>query len=348
MGRQVRKFFTYEDAIVPMQGPRALVEIAVEQGADRDGLLEHTGITPDMLDNPDARISLRQHYFLNENALRLTNNPALGIDVGLAFKASRLGILGLVSLSSPDVRTALQYGLKYYRAWVPFWELTLKSEGDVAWMIAREAIPLQPHRVFATEIVLAAYVSLARFLVNVEIPMIEVRLNYPRPAHADRYRELTSAPILYDQPETRAAFESWLLGVKLATADPVTLKAAERQCAAEIAAASSSEGPLTEVRAILGSTPGKYPDPAELARKLRTSERSLRRRLQQMGTSYNEQLDEVRRQHAIEHVVGTTLSVNDIAYRLGFADGRSFRRAFKRWTGTTALQYRRATQGNEP
>lgn len=345
MSRQVRKFFTYEDPIVPMQGPRTLIEIAVGQGADREALLEHTGINLDMLESPDARISLRQHYFLNENALRLTNNPALGLDVGMSFNASRLGILGLVSIASPDVRTALDFGLKYYRAWVPFWDLSLEVEGDVAWIVARESIPLQPHRVFATEILLSSYLALARSLLSVELPMVEVRFNFPRPAHADRYREITTAPIFFDQPDSRAAFEAWLLDEKLSTADPVTLKAAERQCAADIAAAAaaSSEGLLAEVRAILGSTPGKYPDPAELARKLRTSERSLRRRLQQMGTSYSEQLDEVRRQHAIEHVVGTNLSINDIAYRLGFADGRSFRRAFKRWTGTTALQYRKAT-----
>ena len=86
----LRKFLTHSDPIVPMHHPRILVEVAVEQGASRDGLLESTGITAAMLSSPEARISYVQFASLTYNALSLTQNPGLGLDFGsrITFRTS--------------------------------------------------------------------------------------------------------------------------------------------------------------------------------------------------------------------------------------------------------------------
>ena len=135
--------------------------------------------------------------------------------------------------------------------------------------------------------------------------------------------------------------ESAFLEEKLPSPDPITLRAAERQCAASLSSIVSSDSLVENVRRELGVLPGRFPDPKELARVLKISERTLRRGLNEMGTSYQAMLDNVRCEHAIQLLIGTGMSVNEIAKRLDFSGGRSFRRAFKRWTGWTALQYRK-------
>lgn len=342
MTQRTRKFLDHDALVIPTHFPRLMTEVAVEQGADRTALLDGTGITPMMFESPDARISARQYSRLASNTLRLTGNTGIGIDLGRRVQPSNLGMLGLAAMSSPDVKTALELGIEYYRTIAPFWELSLDVEGTIVRVTAREAISLHPLHRLATEILLATFLSLSRGLLGRDVPCREVRLDYPEPPHAARYAELTSSvtPILFAQPLTQLVVDATILDEKLPSSDPVTKRLAERQCAMSLSPAVSPEGLLARVRRMLEAKPGRYPAPEDLAESLRTSPRTLRRSLDDMGTSYHALVDAARCKHATELLTGTNLSINEIAERLGFSDGRALRRAFKRWTGRTAAEYR--------
>ncbi|HJL14002.1 MAG TPA: helix-turn-helix domain-containing protein [Sandaracinaceae bacterium LLY-WYZ-13_1] len=77
----------------------------------------------------------------------------------------------------------------------------------------------------------------------------------------------------------------------------------------------------------------------EAAKRLGLSERTLRRRLDEEGTSFRERLDHVRRARALEMLAHH--DVQSVAQHLGFVDARSFQRAFRRWTQMTPLEYKR-------
>src|SRR5881394_2997307 len=100
----MKKFFTHDDPVLSVHHPRVLVETAVAHGADRRALLEGTGITDEILAQPEARISYAQFNVLEGNALRLTKNPALGLEFGRNVHLSHLGLLGLAIMSSPNAR----------------------------------------------------------------------------------------------------------------------------------------------------------------------------------------------------------------------------------------------------
>jgi AraC-like DNA-binding protein len=341
MTQRTRKFLDHDAVVIATHFPRLMTEVAVEQGADSTALLEGTGISPTMFESPDARISVRQYSRLASNALRLTGNSGIGIDLGRRVQLSNLGMLGLAAMSSPDVKTALELGSRYYRMIAPFWDLSLHGEGTIVRVTAREAISLHPLHQLATEILLATFLSVSRRLLGRDVPCREVRLDYPEPPHAARYAEITSsaAPILFAQPLTQIVVDA-ILDEKLSSSDPVTKRLAERQCAMSLSPAVSPEGLLAKVRRILEARPGRYPGPEDLAEALQTSPRTLRRSLDEMGTSYLALADTARCKHATELLTGTNLSINEIAERLGFSEGRALRRAFKRWTGRTAAEYR--------
>ena len=101
------------------------------------------------------------------------------------------------------------------------------------------------------------------------------------------------------------------------------------------------EGLLTRVRRLLLARPGDFPTLPSAARALHTSGRSLRRHLADLGTSYQEVLDEVRKRLALQYLGTTQLPLYEIAFLLGFSDPSNFRRAFKTWTGKTPGDYRR-------
>jgi AraC-like DNA-binding protein len=336
-----RKFLDHDARVIPTHFPRLMTEVAAEQGADRAALLEGTGITAAMFESPDARLSARQYAQLASNALRLTGNSGLGIDLGRRVQLSNLGLLGLATMSSSSARAAMELGIRYYRMIAPFWDLSLQVDEDVTRVKAREAISLHPLHQMATEILLVTFMSLSRALLGRDVPCREVRLDYPPPPHAARYAEVFgSTPVLFDQPVTEIVVESAILDQKISSSDPVTARVAERQCATNLSPSASPEGLLAKIRRALEARAGRYASLERMAEALETSPRTLRRSLEEMGTSYQSLVDETRCKHATELLTGTDLSINEIAARLGFSEGRALRRAFKRWTGFTAAKYR--------
>ena len=73
-------------------------------------------------------------------------------------------------------------------------------------------------------------------------------------------------------------------------------------------------------------------DQVKIARDLGISARTLRRNLEQEGTSLRALVDDVRRERADE-LLATGTPVKEIAFVLGFSETSAFSRAYKRWTG---------------
>jgi AraC-like DNA-binding protein len=82
------------------------------------------------------------------------------------------------------------------------------------------------------------------------------------------------------------------------------------------------------------------PTLGEVAGELALSPRTLRRRLAVSGTTFGALLARVRRQLAVEMLLDTSLTVEQIAAELGYAETSSFTRAFTRWTGLPPSRYR--------
>ena len=79
---------------------------------------------------------------------------------------------------------------------------------------------------------------------------------------------------------------------------------------------------------------------ASLAESLNWSEDDLGAQLKNAGTSYQQLLGDTRRELAEEYIERADLSVNEIAYMLGFSDCSNFARSFRRWTGMSPSDYR--------
>lgn len=335
-----KPYFTLDDAVVPMHHPRVLFKTAVGQGADPDQLLRNTGFSQEMFNNPRARASYSQFGILARNAIELTGNPALGLDFGKRIHLGNLGMLGLALLASGSAKDAVETALTYGRVVSPCFALSTRSEHGHTILTIRPTVPMGPLHAFAVEAVLKSFSDVASFLLQgAPLPIQRLHLDYPRPDYADRYREITDVPIVFDSHAIEVVFSADLMDYALHFGDPLTATEAKRLCDFELAQMPGT-GLLEQVRSLLAKTPGEYPTFQGLARELGTSARSLRRALARLGSSYQALLFEVRREHALDYIRSTHLSVEGLAQRLGFSDARAFRRAFKRWTGQTPSEYR--------
>jgi AraC-like DNA-binding protein len=84
----------------------------------------------------------------------------------------------------------------------------------------------------------------------------------------------------------------------------------------------------------------EFPSFARVAENMRFTPQTLRRRLRNEGFTYQEIKDQFRRDKAISYLSRPEISLDEVAYQLGFSESSAFHRAFKKWTGTTPGAYR--------
>jgi AraC-like DNA-binding protein len=78
------------------------------------------------------------------------------------------------------------------------------------------------------------------------------------------------------------------------------------------------------------------------------SSRTLQRVLVREETSFQEELEHVRRRMSERALDEGDLSITEIAFLLGFADVSSYCRAFRRWTGSTPSDFKRRGARSQP
>jgi AraC-like DNA-binding protein len=144
--------------------------------------------------------------------------------------------------------------------------------------------------------------------------------------------------IRFDRPNHRLVFPASELDIPLVTADPVATRLAREQCERELAALVDAGVP-GRVRAAI-TAGGDAPSLPEIARELRMSPRTLKRKLAEHGTTFSAIRDDMRRQRALLLLDNRALSIGEIAAKLGYSELPNFTRAFRKWTGVTPIAYR--------
>src|SRR4030095_6081041 len=76
------------------------------------------------------------------------------------------------------------------------------------------------------------------------------------------------------------------------------------------------------------------------AARLHLTTRTAPGKLDEEGTSFRNLVDELRMEVAVKYLRDTELTVDDIAYSLGFSEATNFRRAFRRWTSRSPREFR--------
>jgi len=344
----MRKFITHADRIVPMRHPWVLVETVKARGVSAEAVLAGTELEPEVFASPEARISYDEYGVMIRNALRLTGDSGLGLQVGKNLGATQMGVFGLALMNSPTVGKALDLWLRYAPVLAPSWDFTLSIEPPRAFLLLREWIPRRPVEVYATELLLSAFDTIGRQLSGGPLPVRRVHLAYARPPHAERYLEFYDVPMSFDQGVTAIEFDASLLEAPIRCTDPATSRLANWYCAEQLSLDATPEGLVARVRVLLATAVRSPPDLEQLARTLQISTRTLRRSLQQMSTSYRQLLEESRRTDVKAPARSSLLSVEAMAAHLGFRDVQSFRRAFKSRTMQSSARREQRDKGTEP
>jgi AraC-like DNA-binding protein len=318
-----------------------LAELAKHWKVAPDELLDGLGVDPATLAQPDAQLAVPTMVAMVERARALTGEPALGIFAGIQMRVSAHGYLGFAAMTASTLRQALEIATRFAPTRTNALDLALVETDDRMALVIEERTDFGPAR---DAILLALTVGIWQIgnaLTGRELTG-SVDYVFPEPSYAGRFPQLLSMA-RFGQPRNQILLDTSALESPLTMSDPGSLRLATEQCERALAALCAADEVLDRVRRLALKKGRGARSIEEVAREMRLSSRTLKRRLAAQGMTYSDVLDEQRKGAALL-LLRSGESIGEIAERLGYSDTANFGRAFRRWTGASPGSFRRQTR----
>lgn len=324
---------------------RSVLKIAAaarEGGADVSELYRAAGFDASALADPDARIPFAQLVALYEQAARLTGDDAFGLHVGESVTPTMFDVVGYLTVNSATLGEAYRRLARFHSIWTDGASFSIKENAGEARLSYDYAEDITGGRRHDCEMTLATVVVFMRRVTEIDWLPREVSFQHARPADTSAHGRIFRAPLRFSAPRNELAFDSALLRLPLARADANLVAVLDRHAEELLARLPPRGGACARVRKLVAESFGAgEPGLAFVSRRLGLSARTLQRKLKEEGSSFQDVLDEVRRDAAERYLRGRDLAICEVAYLLGFSEPSAFHRAFRRWTGVTPAEFRR-------
>ncbi|WP_175997817.1 AraC family transcriptional regulator [Burkholderia stabilis] len=322
---------------------RLLVDFGDERGVPHATLLAGTGLANAQLDDPLVEVTAAQELRLTGNLLRaLGRTPGLGFEIGLRYHFSAYGVWGYGLIASATARDALALAMRFLPLTYAFTVITYREEAGTG--VLNFGAPELDGGLsrFLVERDMTAAAVLLQEIGGDDFALSRLTLQAAR-APSQPVPRIAGAEPVFSARANSLAFDRAFLERPLPHANPLTVSMCEQMCGQLVEARRARVGTSEMVRQYLGATPGTAPFSLEdMARLMNTSPRTLKRRLQEEGTTFRALLAQARGAMAETLLGDAHLSLAEVAERLGFSDLSSFSQAFKRWYGVPPGAYRSA------
>ena len=330
---------------VPSLYLRALMDLTQEMGFDPQTWLHAAAIAPQQLVGPTLEISPARYVALVRSAVLLTHEPALGLLLGRRLRMNTHGTLAFALMNSSSLRQAIQLLQRFLPLRTNLLTVHFDEGGTPARLSFRAAATLDTAELLILETVMLAVRNVFDYLAPGAQTVQAVEFAAPATPYHTLAQELFACPVHYNAATSALCLNPQSLDTPLSSADAQALESAAAMCQAELDAITERESLTGRIQHSLLGAGGAPPSLQASARMLHMAPRTLHRRLEAEGTSYRAIVDQIRHRLALQHLKNSSISLQEIAYRLGYTDQANFRRAFKRWEGVapSALRSREQT-----
>jgi AraC-like DNA-binding protein len=277
-------------------------------------------------------------------ALHRHGGLSLACETGRYKSVTQLGLLGPAFSAQPTVGAAIEFGLHHQLLAGSLMAHTLVRDTGEPGTCAIESPQLfdDPEcRGFLEIDHILTNINVIKTFCAGQFPLIRVELSGHDPHVTAQLTQLLGVPVSCGAKVARMVFPDQLLEVRNPQHDPHTCAYWEFLCEQEIRAIGLSG--QTTLLARLFSLNGQLLPLEDIAQGMHVSLRTLHRMLVREGIDYSQLLDQDRRNQAIQ-MIKQGASSEAISLIVGLSDARSFRRAFRRWTGLSPAEFRQLHQ----
>lgn len=330
------------DVELPGYYIRQIADQVGSLGADVPRWLAQSGLSEAQLGEALVSLSWPAFRKLVLNAQEITHEPALGLLVGERLRVNTHGILGYAAMNSSTIRQGLDLVERYIPLRTALVGMQHEQKGQELRVQFVETVPLGEVQRLVLEAVILAVKNVLDFITMGSCQIRYAAFPFEDAGEAALARDLFKCEVRYQQTWAGFALPLEAIDQPLKMADPAAFQDAAKICQRELEQRTQQESLAARVRRTMLEKQSGFPSLQVIARMFNLSPRTLHRRLLDEGSSYKQILEEVRHMLAVEHLKAGRLTLQEIAYVLGYTDMANFRRAFKRWEGVAPSAYRPA------
>ncbi len=328
-----------------------LLNTAEALGADVDKVLQDSGLDPALLQDAEERIDLTYLMRIGYNAIRDTGRPDLGLISGRSSSITRFGYPGLAAMTAATLGDALDAIIQYEDLFGRCYRGTssLVSTPNESWMCFYSIAPYNNYTYFVVDAILSGWNKAIAWLTGNDQLVESVHIEFSAPDYYQAYKDSFNCNIYFNQEHNALKLVPNALKTPLVHSNPSLHKSLIEQCEIQMGRVALADSFKNKVQKVLGTMlHGRTPSIEEVAQQLGMPTWTLRRKLKEENSSYQNLVDEMRKDVALSYMRNTDLSFGEISYLLGFSTPGAFQRAFKRWAGTTPGEFRKNLLKRQP
>jgi AraC-like DNA-binding protein len=317
--------------------------LAAYRGVDVERLLRHAGITPELLEDPNGLLDFRLWVELGELAAAESGDPAIAATYANQLPWRDLGVFGHVILNSPTLGSALGNACRYFGLQQNVARASLEVRGAEARVTYRIDHPAISTHTQLSEGTLAMFARVCREgLQNPAWTPRAVMFAHGSPRSLEAHTRIFRCPISFDQPVDMLVLSAADLREPMRGADPILLPIL-LQHADEALAKTSFGDDFSErvARHVISSLNEGEVTIEHIADRIGSSPRTIQRRLREHGLTFKELVARTRLSLSKRYLSDPALTLTEAAFLLGYSELSAFSRAFRRWTGRSAIEFRR-------
>ncbi len=321
--------------------PSALSARLLALGVDIERVSQLAGLPVGLLGERrnKAKLSTRQFFDIWQAIAQLADDATFGLRLGGDIAPEHYDIASAAALHSANLGEALQKVARYKRLLCPE-ELLMVEDGDSVRLHTHWTMAKDPAPELLIDTMFASIITLCRRGTGLAIRPRAIELTRQQDP-ASPLPHYFNCPIHFNAPLDVLVFDRALMQQPFITYNQDMLAVLLPGLEAELSQALQGQDLPSQVMAILGrSMRGQRPSVNSVAAELYVSPRTLQRRLQQHGYSYQQLLDKTRHRTACQLLADTELEPGEIAFVLGFEELNSFSRAFMQWEAQTPNRWR--------
>jgi len=328
----------------------ALVQLLLDDGTPAEDTLRGAGLDPADLHQVACRTSVEQFLLACRNALRLSRDPSTPFRLGERLHLPDFGMYGLLLLSATSVRDYFRLAVQYQPLATPTLAIDeAESERHALWLFPDEASRGWPDdlRRFLVEQQVVQQATHLRDALGTDCDPVVACFAYPTPAHHELYGEYLRCPCVFDWHRSEIRYPKEVLERRPRFANPLTAATLQATCESQMADAEALAGFAGKVYRALRDMRNPGVGMRAVASALKMTDRTLRRRLADEGTTFSTIAHRIKYRVATQHLRSSEVSIEQVAAIAGFSDYANFRRAFFRWTSMSPAQFRRRLRGSQ-
>ena len=320
---------------------RLIHEAMKRAGIDTALIFRRLGIDEDYLNRENLRTPHAAQALFWRVVEEVTGDPDIGLHLGFHVPTYKGQVLEYLFLSSPNFREGLKRAISYQRLLTDAADLNLyEADGESCVVLNAAAEEIRRIRHFSECFVQGA-LAFFRSVTDGRFEPVAVHFEHERPVGREQVESMLGCPVSFGQPDTRLYFRSAVLDQPSPHHEPGLLALHERFASEQVAELEKQDIVGEVERFVAEQLDSGEVTLDSVAERLGIKPRTLRTRLTEANTSFNQVVAQFRYRLACRLLAATDESIDEIVYLTGFSEPSTFYRAFKRWSGMTPIEYRR-------